>query len=124
RENHRGTTLTGTFGNLRGRVVTVNRSHMGTLGNPRRPRNSDDPKDDERRDFGTIEGRRYAASVGANLGRTWVIHGGWAAHDGGDTGSSDALISAGVQGPITEKLRAHLLGARDVRTDANAFEVG
>lgn len=121
RENHRGTVLAGAFANanIRGRIVTVNRANIEFDAPRHDPRGNRD--DEDRRDFATAPGRRYAASIGANLGQTWNIHGGWAAHE---HNGSDALLSAGVNGPITRHLRAYALGARDTRTEANAFEVG
>src|SRR5690606_31743088 len=62
RENHRGTVMAGAFANanIRGRIVTVNRTDIAFEDprlEPRKPRD-----DEERRDFATAPGRRYAAS--------------------------------------------------------------
>lgn len=126
RENHRGSMLAGSFRNFRGKILAVNRdipepaSGEPASGNWKEPRGGDDG--DARQDFATASGRRYAASAAANLGLTWTIHGGWAAHQA--EGGSDSLFSLGVSGPITDKISVYALGARDERTEASAIEVG
>lgn len=123
RENHRGSMLAGSFRNFRGKILAVNRDFPEAESGKawKEPRGIDEDGD-ARQDFATASGRRYAASAAANLGRTWTIHGGWAAHQG--AGGSDNLISVGVHGPIVENLSVYAIGARDQTTEASAFEVG
>lgn len=119
RENHRGTMLQGAFANLRGTALAITRTNY--TWKPMDPRDPDNG--DERRNFATQPGRRYAASLAADLGATWTIHGGVAVHQP-DEGRADTLYSVGVGGPIVKNLRFHALGARDQRQEAWALEAG